>query len=358
MCLTLTGEVNKNICGAHGTCIDGECICDAGWSHMVDFGLTLAGGKGAEELFEENFGNGNSTSFKEYKELFIKATPCVGNETFVLTGYILGVLANLLCIGYMIYFPATRDKTFLYIKIITLFLGLIYTIIKILLGEKAAYPYFFSTSLLFAAYLVLMNTIISIYFYKYGKYHLEKAKLMYSLRVKFHGVDIERILKYQVSILFVVFIVGFSGTFFIPPFYLQIKKRENGFSFETMKVLKRFQEFQNLFIVIIALYNTLMTNIILGALLKDLKLLSEARTQNNIDKRNYSCQLTVDSRTASLNKLMKHTAWTNFILSAWFLNGASFFLCVVLIPGAEYLLPYLTPFQLGVFFPILCTLLK
>eukprot|EP00924_Labyrinthula_sp_SR-Ha-C_P004621 maker-scaffold_1-snap-gene-6.1-mRNA-1 protein AED:0.00 eAED:0.00 QI:279/1/1/1/1/1/2/257/360 len=360
MCLTITGEEEpKNkLCGAHGTCVERECVCESGWIPVLDFAPNLASGNGAEELFKNYFGDGNQTSFKDFNAILYKAAPCVGNEALLETEFIIGTIANLFCLGYVFYFPTRKDKHFRLLKIAALFIGLIYTGMKFILGERAVYPYYVSTSLLFGLFIILMNTVTSVYFYRYAKYHLGKAKLMYSLRVKFYGIDVETLFKYQISFLFFFHILVFSGTYLLPTIYLSINKEENKFSFETMKTLWKIQFSQYVISIIAALYFIGICNIILGALLKDLKLLSAARTHYTQDKGSLLRGGTSDSRSVSLHNMIEHTSRIKFLLTAWFSIGVIFFLFVTIVPGAEYSIFYVTPIQLGIVFPILCILLK
>eukprot|EP00924_Labyrinthula_sp_SR-Ha-C_P014725 snap_masked-scaffold_85-processed-gene-0.20-mRNA-1 protein AED:1.00 eAED:1.00 QI:0/0/0/0/1/1/2/0/150 len=149
MYLTITGEVESNhkLCGAHGTCVEDECVCESGWVPLLDFVPNLAGGTGAEELFRNNFGDGNETSFKEFRAILYKAAPCAGNEALLKSVFILGIIINLFCLEIVVYFPPKRDKSFQLLKIGALFIGLIYATMKVIIGEKAAYPYYAPTSL-------------------------------------------------------------------------------------------------------------------------------------------------------------------------------------------------------------------
>eukprot|EP00924_Labyrinthula_sp_SR-Ha-C_P014726 snap_masked-scaffold_85-processed-gene-0.19-mRNA-1 protein AED:1.00 eAED:1.00 QI:0/0/0/0/1/1/2/0/125 len=125
-----------------------------------------------------------------------------------------------------------------------------------------------------------------------------------------------------------------------------------------MRTLWKFQFALHILILLAAVYFVVITNIVLGSLLKDLKLLSEARINNAQDKGLSLGKETTYSRTFNIQSLIQRTFRTNFILSAYYINGIIFFLCIILIPGAEYSVAYLTPIQLGIAFPILCTLLN
>eukprot|EP00924_Labyrinthula_sp_SR-Ha-C_P010466 snap_masked-scaffold_79-processed-gene-0.36-mRNA-1 protein AED:1.00 eAED:1.00 QI:0/0/0/0/1/1/3/0/134 len=97
-----------------------------------------------------------------------------------------------------------KEKKVKLLKIRTLMIGLTYFLIKDILDGKAAYPYFLSSSLLFSVLIANVNIVIYFYFHKYSKYHLEKARLMYSLKVRFHGVNVENLFKYHISYSFAV----------------------------------------------------------------------------------------------------------------------------------------------------------
>eukprot|EP00924_Labyrinthula_sp_SR-Ha-C_P010464 snap_masked-scaffold_79-processed-gene-0.34-mRNA-1 protein AED:1.00 eAED:1.00 QI:0/0/0/0/1/1/2/0/154 len=153
MCLTIIGEdkPENKLCGTHGFCQQGECICEPGWFRLLDFAPGIASGDGAEKLFIDNFGNENHTSFEEFKPILFKSAPCVGNIYLLQTIFLLSLFVNAFSILFLIYFP-TRNKILLVLKIGALLTGLIYAAMKVFLGEKVVYPYYLPSSLLLTFY--------------------------------------------------------------------------------------------------------------------------------------------------------------------------------------------------------------
>eukprot|EP00924_Labyrinthula_sp_SR-Ha-C_P010445 maker-scaffold_79-snap-gene-0.44-mRNA-1 protein AED:0.00 eAED:0.00 QI:218/1/1/1/0/0.5/2/150/358 len=357
MCLTLTGEVNKNICGAHGTCIDGECICDSGWTGLLDFTPEASGGDGAHQLFIDNFGNGNKTSFEDFKPILFKAAPCTGNIGLLKTLLIISIFVSLVCLVYSFYLPTRSERKFRILKITGISVSLIYIVLKLSFFEDAVYPYFLPTSLIIGFFLISMNSIINFYFYKYAKYHLEKARMMYSLKVRFYGVDVEKLFKYQVSFSFLFHVIVFPFSYFIPPIYLSLNKTETKFSFETMKTLTNIQVTNNLITFLVSFYFFLICQVVLGALLKDLKLLAEANTVYIQDKDFDEQNSTTISRGSGIHGLILRTRWSSYIISAWCLAGVITFLFVSIFSGGEFAISYFFHFQIGVSFPLVCILM-
>eukprot|EP00924_Labyrinthula_sp_SR-Ha-C_P014721 snap_masked-scaffold_85-processed-gene-0.15-mRNA-1 protein AED:1.00 eAED:1.00 QI:0/0/0/0/1/1/2/0/370 len=343
MCLTLLGsnKPENKLCGAHGTCFEGKCICDSGWNKLLDFSPTIASGQGIEQLFKEHNWNQNKTSYKEFESILLKSSPCAANENLRQIISILCLIVTLFCLGFLIFFRRKTNNKHLFLKIIVLFSGLIYSVTKLILGEKASYPYYFPSSFLLALYMVGINTVIYFYFFSLAKYHLKKAKLLFALKVTFYSFEVEKILKYQIFFSFITQILIFSFSYFAPSIYLYINKGEDKFSFYTIKTISRIQITQNILAIFITFYYFLISNIVLEALLKDLNIISSARSHYIEPKETNRGSKATNSSSNNIEALIKNTALAKVSISISALGGFLVFIVVVFVNGGDYLLAYL-----------------
>eukprot|EP00924_Labyrinthula_sp_SR-Ha-C_P009739 snap_masked-scaffold_22-processed-gene-4.19-mRNA-1 protein AED:1.00 eAED:1.00 QI:0/0/0/0/1/1/3/0/233 len=210
MCLTNVGKTfpEEELCGAHGTCLEGVCVCDTNWGNSIDLAPVLALNQGAREIFENATVNSTSITVQEFESLFINSSPCsrmIPVRNFM---YSINLLFSILATFYFIRNMKTKaDLNKRLPQVISFIPVMIDSVLKIVYQEKVSFPFSFFPSLIVGSLIVYFQLSIYNFYCKYTKYHLSKARQKFGLEVKF------------------------LGTFFVPPILIQSSRIRNEFDF-------------------------------------------------------------------------------------------------------------------------------
>eukprot|EP00924_Labyrinthula_sp_SR-Ha-C_P001552 snap_masked-scaffold_18-processed-gene-1.14-mRNA-1 protein AED:1.00 eAED:1.00 QI:0/0/0/0/1/1/2/0/346 len=331
MCLTVFGEtspVNK-LCGNHGSCIENICMCDSGWTNSLDHGFHTSVGPGAEEIFDSLKQNRSRISFDEFFTELTLSAPCtkqIQNNQF-------------------------RSEKYEVLKILTILCAIVTNILKLIEGNPM-FPFSLEVSFGISLNFVLMNATTYFFFVKHTKYNLNKAKALATLRVKFCGFNAEYIFFLQIKFSFVLSVVLFGGCLFIQPLIILSQRNKENMNFSVLESLRYLQIIQNVLGIISSGFIILVCRIVMHALEKDLKLLTDfyitARKQGKDQTSKKSNEVEI---------LLHRIKWTNFLTTQLYLTGLITFFVLLVYPPSEIIMQYMGPFLAGIAVPLVCIVL-
>eukprot|EP00924_Labyrinthula_sp_SR-Ha-C_P009703 snap_masked-scaffold_22-processed-gene-3.17-mRNA-1 protein AED:1.00 eAED:1.00 QI:0/0/0/0/1/1/2/0/373 len=283
MCLTNLGKTfpEEELCGAHGTCVEGICVCDTNWGNSIDLAPVLALNQGAREIFENATVNTTSITVEEFESLFINSSPCSRMIPFRNTLFSINFLFSLFAALYSIKYIKTKvDLKKRIPQIFSCLLVMTEAALKIVYQENISFPFSFVPSLLIGVLIIYFQISVYDFYCKYTKYHLAKARKRFGLKVKFLGINLENFLVYQIHYSKYYEVILYGSTFFIAPIIIQIMRKQNKFDFNLFLVAHKFIIAQWIIGFVIVLFLFLLTQAIFSSLIADFKALKELYKEN------------------------------------------------------------------------------
>eukprot|EP00924_Labyrinthula_sp_SR-Ha-C_P001954 maker-scaffold_30-snap-gene-3.25-mRNA-1 protein AED:0.00 eAED:0.00 QI:130/1/1/1/1/1/2/183/364 len=363
MCLTLLGltEPANQLCGNHGQCVENVCVCDAGWTRSLDHVLNIYSGSGAEEIFNTLKQNRSSVSLPEFVDELSLSAPCTKNTVLWNIIQLLAFICGLFVFFIIVKVQKNKQKSknFERLKRFTL----VYTAVVHLqkfLKKDPEFPFTLDSSLLVGGVAFLTQLTIYFFFVKHAKYHLKKARALYTLRPMWCGINLEKFFLYQIKYSFFLSVIGFGASVIITAIIMGIYRRKESFEFADILFVRNFQILQNMIGVLMFLYLLILCQVVMRTLLADLNTLLEfyPSTNNTVS----TTQIEDDENPGRRKKeviteLIVQIKNINLVMTLWCGNGLLVFAVFIFFPVAEVGVQYFAPLHGGVFFSFLCLLL-
>eukprot|EP00924_Labyrinthula_sp_SR-Ha-C_P009736 snap_masked-scaffold_22-processed-gene-4.14-mRNA-1 protein AED:1.00 eAED:1.00 QI:0/0/0/0/1/1/2/0/394 len=359
MCMTNFGKTfpEKELCGAHGTCLEGVCVCDTNWGNSIDLAPVVALNQGAREIFESATANLTSISVDEFEHLLIRSSPCSRIIPFRNGLYSVSFLFSLFAAFYFI----TRIKTRADLRktapqMLSLVLIMIDAFLKIAFQENVSFPFSFFPALVIASIVVYFQISVYDFFCKYSKYHLIKARHNFGLEVKFLGINLEKFLVYQIHYSKYFEIIFYSGTFFVPPILIQVMRQRNEFDFDLFLIAHKLIIAQWIIGSCIVLFLFLLTQAVFGGLLSDLKalkLIYEKSPEYSSRLRERAQSFTAAKQTILENNI-RTLQKTRILVSNFVISCILSYIAWFVFPPSQLAFQYIGPGLVGLNWPFIC----
>eukprot|EP00924_Labyrinthula_sp_SR-Ha-C_P001962 maker-scaffold_30-snap-gene-3.24-mRNA-1 protein AED:0.11 eAED:0.93 QI:0/0/0/0.75/1/1/4/0/360 len=323
MCLTVFGETSptEELCGKHGHCVENICVCDSGWSRSIDLFPKVYAGNGAEQIFNSLEQNRSIVTLNVFVEELSLSAPCTENLFFWNLIHILASVCGLVVLFVITKVQKNKQKTngFETLKKLSVFYIAVVHFVK-LLERDPQFPFTLHTSILLGAVAFLSQAVIYLFFIKHTKYHLKKAKALYTLRPMLWGVNLEHFFFFQINFSFVLNVIAFGGSWIISPLVVQGFDQKQAIDSSIILFLRIFPIMQNVVGALTFLFLLILSKVLTTILLGDLHTLLQfypstqsTTTFNQIaDEENAR-----KKKTISITKLISQIKHTDFIMTFW-----------------------------------------
>eukprot|EP00924_Labyrinthula_sp_SR-Ha-C_P009031 snap_masked-scaffold_2-processed-gene-10.12-mRNA-1 protein AED:1.00 eAED:1.00 QI:0/0/0/0/1/1/3/0/352 len=351
MCLTIFGETSPSnkLCGNHGSCVENICVCEPLWTRSLDFVVHTYAGTGAEEIFNFLKQNQSKLSLGEFSNELSLSAPCTKNLLLWNLILIVGIIISLFSLTIILVVQKKKFKSEIFevLKVTTIFSAIFTNTIK-LVEQDTTFPFSLAGSLGVSSNFLLVESTFYFFFVKHAKYHLKKTKLLYSLRPKFYGYNVEKLFYFHINFIIIFDVIGFGGCPLIQTLIVQCNRNEQDIDFKVFDSLRYIQIIQSLLAIICTIIILLVCHIVMEALKKDLKLLSQYYIKQ---KEMFNEQ--ASSNSDAVEELLTRIEWTKFMTKQIFIGGLVAFSAMLIFPPSEVIMQYFGPTLVGIGFPLI-----
>eukprot|EP00924_Labyrinthula_sp_SR-Ha-C_P004395 snap_masked-scaffold_3-processed-gene-21.60-mRNA-1 protein AED:1.00 eAED:1.00 QI:0/0/0/0/1/1/2/0/361 len=355
MCLTWSGksQPEEELCGSHGTCIEGVCVCSSGWSNSLDLNHGYLGQNDYKNILRELKNESEVVTVEDFSEQLLLSSPCSKYDPFMTTIFSLSVIVCSVALIFSFYNKATqRIKAVHFFRTIALVHYIIYALLKLIKGNEAHEIFNLGAGWTLGVFFTCMNATIIFYLYKHLQYQVSKAKKLYTLRVSLFGYGISQLLTIQAGFALILNVFIFFFLHNIAPFYVWLIHDENLESEDFVDLLILYHRIFIYGFIGFYLVLLLLSEILLKSFVEDLKAVRDRRKMNNYsvsisesEERTTGWQDRLDSVLVHISSIRCAIKFQSFVTASLLCSLATF-------PSLSPLMQYSAHFGLGLIFPI------